>query len=185
MQTFAIGALTFSVVDIVIFAICMVSAVFCCINGIVKELSKWFGLVVGLLMGFMFASTVGGHLATVLPESIPAWANTVIAFVLLVLAGFVLVLIFGRMLAKILETFKLGPLDHILGFIWGLALSMLFFGALVTLLQKQSLFDVTGLIESSAILSKIILPLAPQAAPLVQGALNAGIENLSGVVDAL
>lgn len=185
MEPITIGALSFSIIDIIIFAICMVSAVFCCINGIVKELSKWFGLVVGLLAGFMFTSSLSPTVSGWLPEGFPAWLSTVITFAGLTLCGFILVLLFGRMLAKILETFKLGPLDHILGFVWGLALSLLLVGAIVSLLMRQSLFDVSGLVSNSAIITRIILPLMPHAAPLLEEAVNLGMDGISGVVNAV
>ena len=152
MEPITIGALSFSIIDIIIFAICMVSAVFCCINGIVKELSKWFGLVVGLLAGFMFTSSLSPTVSGWLPEGFPAWLSTVITFAGLTLCGFILVLLFGRMLAKILETF---------------------------------IFDVSGLVSNSAIITRIILPLMPHAAPLLEEAVNLGMEGISGVVNAV
>ena len=100
MYVFNIGSLAISVVDIVIFVICMISAVFCCIRGFVMELSKWVGLFVGLLVAIMFCSTLSPVLSGNLPWSFPAPVWTVISFLVLWLAGFLVIFILGNMLNK-------------------------------------------------------------------------------------
>ncbi len=185
MYVFNIGSLAISVVDIVIFVICMISAVFCCIRGFVMELSKWAGLFVGLLVAIMFCSTLSPVLSGNLPWSLPAPVWTVISFLVLWLAGFLVIFILGNMLRKIVETFNLGAVDNLLGFIFGLAVSLLAIGVIVYLLTKQPVFDFSSIINSSVIIRTIIVPMMPQAIQALGFVTEEGLRTLTEAANAV
>lgn len=191
-----------SLADIIIAALVLVTAIFSCIKGIVAELSKWFGLFVGLMLGLMFYSQAGAFAMNYLPESVPAWAGSVIAFIVLFLIGFLLVILVGHMLAKIFDTFHLGWLDHVLGFAWGVALSFLVISVVVSILARQSLIDLSAQFNESLVISRFILPhldqtmglvtsAAQQGLSVVQnsdalaGAIEEGLSSVQGAIDGI
>ena len=84
-----------------------------------------------------------------MPNAFPAFAVTLVTFLVLWLAGFLVVLLLGLMLRRIVETFNLGALDNILGFAWGVVVSLMAVSVVVYLLTLQNLFDLTiGTIET-------------------------------------
>lgn len=184
MFAFTIGSVTLSLVDIIIFALCMISAVFCCIRGFVMELSKWAGLALGIVVAIMFTSQASPFVSSLLLESIPHFASTAIAFVALVLIGFLAVLIVGRMMKKIVETFKLSVFDHILGFVWGLAFSLFIVGAIVYLLGMQTVFDLSEFFNSSVIIKNFILPFMPQTEQAIETVVEGGLSLFRGAEEA-
>ncbi len=176
-----IGGAALSVVDIVIFVFTMVSAVFCCIKGFVMELSKWVGIAVGLLVAVMFTSVLSPHVSTLLPSSFPEFGASVISFIVLALAGFLLIVVVGKMARKIVETFKLGVIDNILGFIWGLVFSLLVFSVIIYLLSIQPVFDLSGILGSSLIVTKIINPLLPQTISALESIAQEGVNAFTQI----
>ncbi len=181
MTLFQIGSVSISLVDIIIFAICMISAVSCCIKGFVMELSKWAGIIVGLISAVMFLSMAQPHMASLLPESFPPIAVAAITFIVLFFTGFLIVILVGKMLRKIVETFRLGALDNILGFIWGLIISLLAVTVIIHLLTLQSLFDVSGILDSSVIYTRIISVISPQALSTIETLAESGMQTIQEV----
>ena len=173
-----IGSLSLSPVDIVIFVICMISAVFCCIRGFVMELSKWMGIFIGLLSAIMFTPLAKGTAATLLPNALPAFAVTLVTFLVLWLAGFLVVLLLGLMLRRIVETFNLGALDNILGFGWGVVVSLMAVCVVVYLLTLQNLFDLSPYFSSSVIISRIVQPLLPATIGTIETLTQEGMRTL-------
>lgn len=185
MFAIQIGSLTVSVIDIVIFAVCMISAVFCCIRGFVMELSKWVGIVVGVLVAIMFTGALSPTAASLLPETWPPLAATAIAFVVLFLAGFLIIVLLGSMLRKIIETFRLGALDHILGFIWGLVFCLLVVSVIVYLLGMQIIFDMDPVFGSSVIITRMIMPFLPETMEVIGNVAGQGMSVLQGAANGL
>ena len=176
-----LGGVSLSIIDLVIFVFTMVSAVFCCIRGFVMELSKWIGIVIGLLVAIMFTSMLSPNLASVLPEGFPAWAVSIISFASLALAGFLAVVLVGKMARKIVETFNLGVVDNILGFLWGLVFSLLVFSVIVYLLTIQPVFDLSNLLNSSVIIKKIINPLLPGTISTLENIAQEGMNAITQI----
>lgn len=160
--TIAIGSLSLSIVDIVIFVICMISAVVGCIRGFVNEFTHQAGIIAGLACGLLFTRLLAGKLAEVLP-SMPYLAIALISFVSLVLVGYLLLRLAGSAVSTIVESFHLGALDNILGFLWGLIVSLFVLSALMYVLSLQSIIDFSALFDSSIFAGNFIRPLLPEA----------------------
>ena len=108
-------------------------------------------------------------------------AVTAITFIALFFTGFLIVILVGKMLRKIVETFRLGALDNILGFIWGLIISLLAVTVIIHLLTLQSLFDVSGILDSSVIYTRIISVISPQALSTIETLAESGMQTIQEV----
>ena len=120
-------------------------------------------------------------MASLLPESFPPIAVAAITFIVLFFTGFLIVILVGKMLRKIVETFRLGALDNILGFIWGLIISLLAVTVIIHLLTLQSLFDVSGILDSSVIYTRIISVISPQALSTIETLAESGMQTIQEV----
>ena len=126
-------------------------------------------------------SGLSPNMAGILPESFPSWAVSVISFASLALAGFLAVVLVGKMARKIVETFNLGVVDNILGFIWGLVFSLLVFSVIVYLLTIQPVFDLTNMLNSSVIITRIINPLLPGTISTLENIAQEGMNAITQI----
>lgn len=179
-----IGSIGISVVDIVIFVICMISAVFCCIRGFVMEMSKWMGMFIGLLVAIMFTPVASDTMASLLPSSLPHWVVAFLTFLAMWLIGFLVVLLVGMMLRHIVRTFNLSVFDNILGFVWGVVVSLMAVAVVVYLLSLQSLIDFTPYFSSSVIISRIVQPMLPATIGTLETLTQEGIRTIQEVSHA-
>ena len=85
------------------------------------------------------------------------------------------------MARKIVETFNLGVVDNILGFIWGLVFSLLVFSVIVYLLMIQPVFDLTNMLNSSVIITKIINPLLPGTISTLENIAQEGMNAITQI----
>jgi len=171
--TVALGAYDVAIVDIIIFVICMISAVVCCIKGFVEEFSHQAGIIAGLACGLLFTKLLSAKLSEALP-TFPAVAIALLSFVILSLVGYFLLRFLGNAVKTIVESFHLGALDNILGFAWGLLCSLFSLSVLMYVLSLQSFLDFSPFFDASLIANTIIKPLLPEAIDVFQQGLKAG-----------
>ncbi len=170
--TFTIGTLSLSIVDIIIFVICMISAVVGCIRGFVAEFTHQAGMIAGIACGLLFTKLRAFKLAEVLP-AIPYLLIALISFVSLVLIGYLLLRLVGSSVSTIVESFHLGAIDNILGFIWGLIVSLFVLSALMYVLSLQNIIDFSRFFDSSVFANNFIEPLLPDALETISVSLEA------------
>ncbi len=183
---FEIAGVGINIIDIVIFVFCMLWAVFCCINGLVKELSKWCGIILGILAGIALNENAQPLVRKILGEDKPTMLISIVSFVFIFLVVFFLMLLLGFLVKKVFNLLSLGLLDHLLGFVFGLAVSCLFFGAIVYLLSVQNLIDMTAILESSALVSKIFMPLfSAENIALVEEFVTSSLENTDRLTQSM
>lgn len=156
---FEIAGIGINIIDIVIFVFSMLCAVLCCFSGLAMELSKWGGIILGILAGIAFNEAGQSVVRVILGEDKSALTIAIVSFVIIFFVVFIFIVMMGLLLKKIFNLLYMGVLDHILGFVFGLAVSTLVFGSIVYLLSVQTLFDMTIVLESSALVSKIFIPL--------------------------
>lgn len=159
--TFAIGNVSFGILDIVVMAICLLSAVYCCIRGFIEEFCHHAGNIIGIVCGLMFTATLTERLWPVMPEGFPRWATALISFVILTLVGYLIIRLLGTVLETIVETLNLGAINNILGFVWGLVAGLIVCVLIVYVLKSQTIFDLSTLLNSSVLSEGIIEPLMP------------------------
>lgn len=178
-MTFDIGSLTLSVVDIIIFAICMISAVVCCFRGAVKTLFMYFSVAGGFLTGLMFTTTLLPRVAEIMPESFPLWLVSLITFVGLSLVGCLVFLILGSLCDKFIDVVNLEWLNHIIGFVAGLVLALAAVSLVVWLLSVQPVFDLSEVLSSSVLYTRLIEPMLPSIASSLGDFVTEGLSDLA------
>ena len=167
-----IGSLSVGVVDLIIFIIVMLSAVVNCIRGFVAEFSHVGGLIAGFFTGIMFTSKLSEKLAEVINVTLPRWTTSLIAFVILVLIGYLLIRILGNAIETIVDSFHLGAINNILGFFWGLIASLFFLSVIMYVLTLQNIFDFSNLFNSSIFITRVIEPLLPETISTLESVLS-------------
>jgi len=155
-----IFGVTFATVDIIIFAICMLSAVVSAIRGFVSEFFHFGGILIGLLSGCIFTSLIKESVSKVFP-SLPSLPIALMSFVLMVLAGYLLVRAMGSMMKTVIEQFSLSALDGILGFAWGIVEAAIVLALVSYVLTMQSVISFDGFFSVSAFYQNFIKPLQP------------------------
>lgn len=170
--TFAIGNVNIGIVDIVIFALCMISAVFCCIRGFINEFCHHAGMIFGFAAGFLFTSMLTPAVDDAISGKLPLWVTALVSFVLLTVVGYVIFRLLGSTLETIVESFHLGAINNILGFFWGLLAALFVLSALMYVLSLQNIIDFSPLFDSSIIANEFIKPLLPQTISTIEGMMN-------------
>lgn len=161
--TVLIGNVSFGILDIVVLAICLLSAVYCCIRGFIDEFCHNAGVILGICCGLMFTSELTSRLWEVMPAGFPDWATALISFVVLTLVGYFIIRLLGKILETIVNTLHLGALNNILGFVWGIIAGLIVCGLIIYLLQAQTIFNLSPLLDNSVISREIIQPMIPSA----------------------
>ena len=164
--TYTIGAVTFGVLDIAVLVIVLIGAVSGCITGFARQVANLAGFVISIPVALLFTRPV----AAVLSENTGLdilWASLA-SFVGICLVVFIIVAIFGSMLKRVLETIP--ALDHVLGFVWGLAATAVSISIILAILNYQSFIDISGITGSSVIVKDLIEPLFPTLVGVVRNA---------------
>ena len=167
-----IGSHIIGIVDMIIFLIVMISAVVNCIRGFVAEFSHIGGLIAGFFTGIMFTSTLSVKLNEVAQYKLPMWVSSLVAFVILVLIGYLIIRLLGNAVETIVDSFHLGAINNILGFFWGLFSSIFFLSVLMYVLTLQSVFDFSNIFSSSIFITRVIEPLLPETISTLESVLS-------------
>lgn len=165
--SFSIGALSFNLVDIIIVVILLVTTITAAVRGFALTFSKRLSFFVGLGVALVFAKLPAGLLAKTF-EIPPLWA-TLIAFVLLFIVGYLLVMLFGRLLSKALQAVRLNFLDHILGAVLGVFEAFIIVAVIVYLIGLQNVFDVEPFLSRSLFVTRVVAPLTPIGVSWIKG----------------
>lgn len=144
-------------IDYILFIVLMIGGLCGAIKGAIDELTRKFGYVLGLLVGFMFTSL----LAPVLVENLkfPYWFAAFVSYFVIFMVGYCLMTGIGTALSGISEGSSLEFLDHFLGFVVGLLEAILLVALAEYLLNYQNLFNLKSVFENSFLSNKIILPI--------------------------
>lgn len=126
-----------NVLDIIIIIILVFCTIWSFFKGIIREIFSLLALVLGIILARQFyyqtAQSWGRWLS---PK-----AGTIIAFILLFLVAYLVVVIIGKLFRKIIKTIELNWLDHaggaLLGFLKGLLLVCLLVTVLIMVLSPQ------------------------------------------------
>jgi len=157
---------TFNVIDWIIVGLCAIGAIWGAIKGFVDEFSQKSGYIAGLASALMFTKMI---LPKLVDLGLPYWLGAFLAYVVLFLAGFLVVKMFGTILKRITDTAGLNFVDNLLGFFLGFAEMVFVVGILETVLNYQTVFDLSKLFNESIISQKIIMPVFDIARNSVQG----------------
>ncbi|MHC1693246.1 MAG: CvpA family protein [Sphaerochaetaceae bacterium] len=164
-----IGSYVFNIVDVIIVALAFMGAVAGGIRGFAMEFSSRAGFLIGLMVALVFTKT--GTPIIVDTFGIPLFWCTLIAFTILFIIGYLLMMMAGTLLDKTLDALRLDWLDRLLGFFLGIAEILVLVAFIIYVLDLQQVIDVSQYIDSSVISERIIRPLTPKGVELVKGIL--------------
>ncbi len=160
----------FSVIDIVLGVILLVSL----ISGGARGLLKSIGWLPGLVFGFLAVKFFSVSLAELLASNTtlsPLW-STYIAVIALMGGTYLVIRIIALMLSSLLEEMGLGAIDKIFGALFSLALALLILGLMVSLVDNvEKLSLIRDYISSSWIIDNIIRPFFSGTASLLKEAI--------------
>jgi membrane protein required for colicin V production len=157
--------MSFGTIDIIALVVLAIAALRITFKGFIPEFMSKAGLIVGLLAALMFSSLLTPVIEQQL--GLGRW-NNVISFVIIFLAGYLLMKLFSSVLTNLLEALHLDILDHIFGFALGLIEGAIVISLLVYLLKLQSLIDVSAMLESSWVV-QLLEPIAPYGLDFFKG----------------
>ncbi len=166
---FSVGTYVVNIVDVLILIIALLAAV----TGVARGFAMGFSSRVGFLVGFLVALLFGSLGAGVIAETFdfpPLW-STLMAFVLLFIVGYILIMLVGSLLERTLEMLHLDWLDRILGFVLGMVEAFIMVAFIIYLLELQNVIDLSAFFDRSVITTKVIKPLTPVGLAWVKGIL--------------
>ena len=98
---------------------------------------------------------------------------SLIAFIVLFVVGYLLVVILGNVLSKVIDLSNgLSFVDKLFGFFWCALYALVILGVICYFLRMQTLFNVSELFDKSQFISKLIDPLTPKAVDFVTGQIH-------------
>ncbi|MDY0289114.1 MAG: CvpA family protein [Sphaerochaeta sp.] len=155
-----IGSVYFNSIDIIVFSVAIIGGIAGTITGFADAFAHRAGFLVGFFLALMFTKV----LAELLFDSfgLAMFFSSLISFVLLFLAGYILMRVVGNLLETALGVTGLGAVNSLLGFLWGV-LEVLVFGAFVLyMLELQTAFDLSTLLGKSQFVLRLVRPLVPE-----------------------
>lgn len=156
----------FNTFDWIIMALCAIGAIWGAIKGFIDEFSQKSGYIAGLTAALMFTKMLLPRLSG---TGIPYWLGAFLCYVVLFMAGFLLIKMLGTIIRRISDTAGISFVDNLLGFFLGLAEMVFVVGIIETVLAYQTMFDLQKLFNESIISTKIIMPVFNIALNQVQG----------------
>lgn len=161
----------FTYLDIAIFVILCIGGIGGVFAGFISSFAKTAGYVVGFLAALMFTQPLMGVYMDSL--NLGPFLSSLLAFVTLFVIGFVLMLVLGSILSRLITLSSgLEAVDRLLGFFWGVFVTLVVVGVVCYFLRMQTLVNVDNLFSGSRFITRLIQPLLPHAEELVKGALK-------------
>lgn len=148
--------------DIIIIVLVFVFGVAGWRKGVILEVASLLGLGLGLYGAFHFSDYTAEKLVQWV-EINPKYLG-VISFIVTFLVLALVVNLLGKLLSKVVKNLNLGFLDHIGGFVVGVAKGILLCSLLVMLLNVMNL---RGIVKDDAKKASVLYPWVEQAVPYV------------------
>lgn len=155
--------------DIIGIVVLLIAGIRCTFRGFVAEFLSALAILTGLITALIFTGALAPVLAPYLGETF--W-TAIVAFLLLFLAGYVLIKIVESTLHRMIEKIELEKLDQALGFFLGVVEGFIFLALLVFILEVQTVIELDGFLEES-FLAGILQSIIPVGAHFIQERLQA------------
>lgn len=143
-------------VDYIILGVVLVFGIWGAIKGLIEEVARKFGYFAGLLVALMFTKALEGVFVSSLEW--PLWLSAAVSYIVLFLAGYILIKILGNILQNIFEEAHLTALDNCLGLLLGLFEGIVIVGLVEILLSHQSIINLQSYFDQSSISNSVIVP---------------------------
>ncbi len=155
-----IGSVYFNSVDIIVFSLAIIGGIGATITGFADAFAHRAGFLVGFFLALMFTKVLAELLLA--SFGLAMFFSSLISFIVLFLAGYTLMRVIGNLLETVLQATGLKAINGLLGFFWGV-LEMLVLAAFVLyLLELQSSFDLSGVLDKSEFVRLLVRPLVPE-----------------------
>ncbi|MFA6706458.1 MAG: CvpA family protein [Sphaerochaetaceae bacterium] len=162
---FEIGSIWFNAVDILMVACVLIGAIAGAVRSFSIEFSSRAGFLVGLALAIAF--TRSGSTIIIDKVALSLLPSTLIAFLILFTVGYLVTMLLGKGLDALLDALHLGFIDRLLGLILGMCEILIVISAIVFILDLQSLFDLSQLLNKSYFTVHLIRPLATAGTKLI------------------
>jgi membrane protein required for colicin V production len=104
--------------DYTVLAVLIVSMVWSALRGVVREIISLGGWIIAFLAANLFAGPLAPHL----PQAIPGEnLRTLVAFIAIFIVTLILSALVGALMSRLVSAVGLGPLDKMLGALFGIA----------------------------------------------------------------
>lgn len=155
-----IGSVYFNSVDIIVFSLAIIGGIAGTITGFADSFAHRAGFIVGFFLALMFTKM----LAELLLDSfgLAMFFASLISFVLLFLAGYILMRVIGNLLDTALNVTGLRAVNGLLGFIWGVIEVLVFAAFILYILELQTAFDLSSVLDRSEFVLRLVRPLVPE-----------------------
>ncbi|HHT80280.1 MAG: CvpA family protein [Sphaerochaeta sp.] len=155
-----IGSVYFNSLDIIVFCLAIVGGIADTITGFADSFSHRAGFIVGFFLSLMFTKMLAEVLLAAF--SLSMFLSSLISFVLLFLAGYILMRVIGNLLDTALNVTGLRAINSLLGFIWGVVEVLVFSAFILYVLELQTAFDLSSVLDRSQFVLRLVRPLVPE-----------------------
>jgi len=126
----------FNTFDAIVLSITVILAIKGFFNGIIKEISGLVGIVLGIYLGSVYYSQAGNYINSHIFNIPNESAINVVGFVSIFILSWIVVVVLGLIVSKIIKIAQLGILDRIGGLIFSAGKFFIVVAVIVTMLSK-------------------------------------------------
>lgn len=167
--TLVIGKFSIGILDIIIVVMFLSTSIGCTAVGFSRSAAKIIGWILCYPCAFYLTSLVAQVFNSY--SNIGLFFSTMLAFAVSSVIVFAIFNLLGSLLGNVLSGIGLGAVDSILGFVWGVFMTILAAGILIFILSKQTIFDLQPLFDKSYAY-QWIQPLLPSTQKVLAGVLD-------------
>ena len=155
-----IGSVYFNSVDIIVCILAIIGGIADTLTGFADAFAHRSGYLVGFFVSLMFTKI----LSAVFVEAftLPPLLGSLIAFVVLFIIGYALMRMVGNLLETALNATGLRAVNGLLGFIWGVAEVVIVAAAVLYILELQTAFDFSPVMDKSQFVLYLVRPMVPE-----------------------
>lgn len=146
--------MTFSILDVVFILIILIFSIIAATKGFIKELFNKAALIIGILMGCLFAKKLAPYISFVKSNGL----KLIIAFLLIFMVIFLIIHIVKTFIGHAFEGEIMKGMDKSLGFFLGFLEGIIIVMLIIILIKSQPFFATEDLFNDS-FFYKILSPL--------------------------
>ncbi len=172
METWSLtlGSFQLNIIDVIILGLVFLSAILGAFKGFAREFASRFGFIIGILVAGLFNTMAARLIWNTF--SLPVLWSSFIAFLVVFLITYFIMLSLGNALESILDAIHFGWLDSILGLALGAAEMVVIVTIVIYVINLQSILDLSSYFTGSELYNRFIIH-------FIQG----GLASVSQAVD--
>lgn len=155
-----LGSVYFNSIDIIVFCLAIIGGIAGTITGFADAFAHRAGFIVGFFLALIFTKILAELLFV--SFGLAMFFSSLISFVLLFLAGYILMRVVGNLLDTALNVTGLRAVNSLLGFFWGVLEVLVLAAFILYLLELQTAFDLSSVLDRSEFVRILVRPLVPE-----------------------